>query len=312
MFVWSEGSGKIEQLTATEVVERDPKFSPDGTKVSFRRAAELYCIEIASKKVTQLTNDSSAMRWNAMLDWVYPEELDLGTAHWWSPDSKSIAYMQFEVSRESMYPQSDHLQMSAVSEPQRYPKAGTPNADVRVGVVAASGGETKWMDYGETRDFLIARIHWTPDSKQVVAHRMNRVQNHLMVMAADRETGRAHTLIDETDAAWININNDFQFLSDGRILRSSEKDGFRHLYLLSKDGKDEKRLTKGDWEVTSIACVDEKSKRVWFNSTEASPLERQLYVVDLNGNGKKQLTKGAGVARHFDESRHATTTWIRS
>jgi dipeptidyl-peptidase-4 len=294
LFVWSEESGKIEQLTATEVVERDPKFSPDGTKVSFRRAAELYCIEIASKKVTQLTSDSSASRWNAMLDWVYPEELDLGTAHWWSPDSKSIAYMQFEVSRETMYPQSDHLQMAAVSEPQRYPKAGTPNADVRVGVVAAAGGDTKWMDYGETRDHLLARIHWTPDSQKVVAHRLNRVQNHLMVIAADRETGRATTLIDETDAAWINVTDDFRFLSDGRILRSSEKDGFRHLYLLSKDGKDEKKLTKGDWEVTSIACVDENSKRVWFNSTEASPLERQLYVVDLNGSGKKQLTKGAG------------------
>ncbi len=294
VFLWSEDSGKIEQLTATDIAERDPKLSPDGTKVSFRRAAELYVMDIASKKVTQLTNDSSPTRWNAMLDWVYPEELDLGTAYWWSPDSKQIAYLQFEVGREPLYPHGDHLQVAAVIEPQRYPKAGTPNADVRVGVVSATGGETKWMNFGETRDMLIARVNWAPDSKDVITHKLNRVQDHLWVMSAEAGTGRAKVLIEETDPAWINITDDFNVLSDGRILRTSERDGFRHLYLHARDGKDEQKLTKGDWEVSSIACVDEKAQRVWFTSTEASPLERQLYVVGFDGKGKKQLTQGAG------------------
>lgn len=294
LFLWSEESGKTDQLTATSEAERDPKLSPDGAKVSFRRGAELYVLDLASRQETRLTFDSSPTRWNAMLDWVYPEELDLGTAHWWSPDSRSIAYLQFEVSREPLYPHADHLQIAAVGEPQRYPKAGDPNADVRLGVVAATGGPTRWMDLGESRDHLLARVHWSPDSREVLAHRLNRVQDHLWILAADAATGRARLLIEEQDPAWINISDDFQFLAGGRILRSSEKDGFRHLYIHSRDGKEERRLTRGEWEVSSIACVDEKARQVFFTSTETSPLDRQLFSVSLDGGGKRQVTRGGG------------------
>ncbi len=294
LFLWTEESGKAEQLTATSDAERDAKLSPDGSRISFRRGAELYVMDPASKRETRLTFDGSATRLNAMLDWVYPEELDLGTAYWWAPDSKSIAYLQFDVSREPLYPHGDHLKIAAVVEPQRYPKAGTPNADVRVGVVAAAGGETRWMDLGETRDFLVARVHWTPDSKNVVVHRLNRVQDHLWVLAADAASGRARLLIEEKDPAWINITDDFQFLSNGQILRTSETDGYRHIYLHGADGKLERRLTKGDWEVSSLACVDEKARLIYFNSTETSPLDRQLFSVGFDGKGKKQITQGDG------------------
>ena len=104
--------------------------------------------DATSRKETRLTFDGSETRLNAMLDWVYPEEIDLGTAYWWSPDSKRIAYMQFDVSREHIYGHVDHLRGEAISEPERYPKAGTPNADVRIGVVQRAGGETKWMEIG--------------------------------------------------------------------------------------------------------------------------------------------------------------------
>ncbi len=295
IFLWDEATGKIETLVKTPVRERDPKLSPDGSKVGYRRGHELYAYDIQSKKETRLTHDATATLWNGELDWVYPEELDLGTAWWWSPDSKSIAYMQFDVSREPMYPHGDHIQMAAVSEPQRYPKAGTPNADVRLGVVAASGGQTRWMDLGETREFLLARVHWTPDSNSLIAHRLNRIQNHLWVLAADVRTGRSRLLIEETDPQWINITDDFDLLSDGRILRSSEKgEGFRHIYLHDAAGKQLARLTKGDWEVSSLACVDEPGKRVFYVSSEESPLERQLWVVGLNGKDKKRVTEGAG------------------
>ncbi len=294
IFLWSEAKGKVEQLTATDVAERDPKLSPDGRKVSFRRGVELYVLDVETKKATRLTYDGSARRWNAQLDWVYPEELDLGTAHWWSPDSKHIAYLQFDIGAETMYGHVDHLPVRAVSEPQRYPKAGTPNADVRVGVVEAAGGATRWMDLGETRGHLLARVNWTPDSEHVLVHRLNRVQDHLWIMQADVKNGVAKTLIEEQDPAWVNITDDFEVLSDGRILRSSEKDGFRHLYLYSKDGREQQRLTKGDWEVTSIACVDQKNELVYFNNSEPSPLERQLSVVDFKGKHKRQLTEGAG------------------
>ena len=167
LFLWDSTSGKISQLTATSAAEHDPKLSPDGTKVSFRRGFDLYVLEIASKKETRLTLDGSETRLNAMLDWVYPEELDLGTAHWWSPDSRQIAYMQFDIGREHIYGHVDHLPIEAVSEPERYPKAGTPNADVshRRGE-CASGGETQWLDLGEPRLYLYPRVTWTPDSRE--------------------------------------------------------------------------------------------------------------------------------------------------
>jgi len=294
LFLWEESSGSVAQLTATPVAERDPKLSPDGAKVSFRRDRDLYALEIASKKVTRLTHDSSPALWNGMLDWVYPEELDLGTAHWWSPDSARIAYLQFDVSREPLYPHGDFLKMAAVAEPQRYPKAGEPNADVRVGVVAAAGGATRWMDFGETRDFLIARVHWSQDSQSVIVHRLNRVQNHLSILAANAATGRSRLLIEETDPAWINITDDFRILAGGRILRTSEQSGFRHLYLHSPDGKLLRQITRGDWEVSSIACVDDNNSRVFFISTQASPLERHLYRTNLDAGTPELVTPGAG------------------
>ncbi|GIU72985.1 MAG: peptidase S9 [Bryobacteraceae bacterium] len=294
LFLWDEAAGQVEQLTSTPVPERDPKLSPDGTKVSFRRGRELFVLEVASKKVIQLTHDSSETRWNAMLDWVYPEELDLGTAHWWSPDSTRIAYMQFDVSREPLYPHGDFLRIQAVGEPQRYPKAGQPNADVRVGVVAAAGGPTRWMDFGETRDHLVARVHWSPDSRSVLAHRLNRVQNHLWILAADAGSGQSRLLIEETDPAWINITDDFHVLPDGRILRTSEQSGFRHIYLHDASGKLLRQLTRGDWEVTGIACVDAARQAVYFTSTEVSPLERHLYRTDFQGGPPRRLTEAAG------------------
>lgn len=295
LFLWSDDTGRIEQLTATEAAEHDAKLSPDGQKVSFRRGYELYVLEIASKKVTQLTNDGSETRWNAALDWVYPEELDLGTAHWWAPDSRSIAYLQFDVSREPLYPHADFLKVDAVAEPQRYPKAGTANAEVRVGVVDIGGGLTRWMDFGEPRDHLLARVNWTPDSEQVVVHRFNRTQNHLWIVSADARTGRPRTIVEESDPAWINLADDFEFLSDGRLVRTSEKDGgFRHIYLLGVGGRGEKQLTRGEWEVTGLTCVDEKTRRIYYTASEPSPLERQLYVIGFNGKDKRQLTKGAG------------------
>ncbi|MCU0247167.1 MAG: DPP IV N-terminal domain-containing protein, partial [Bryobacter sp.] len=149
---------KWTQLTATPEAEADPKIAPDGRSVSFRRGHDLYALDITKKKARRLTSDGAENRLNAELDWVYPEELDLGTAHWWSPDATRIAYLQFDTSAIPVYPQADLLQRPAVAEPQRYPQAGTPNSTVRVGVVGARGGRTKWLNLGDAKDNLFARV----------------------------------------------------------------------------------------------------------------------------------------------------------
>ncbi len=294
LFLFTLATGAWEQLTATAEAERDPKLSADGARVAFRRGHDLYTLDIASRQVTRLTDDGSATLLNGELDWVYPEELDLSTAYWWSPDSKRIAYMQFDIAREFTYPHVALGGLRAVTEPERYPQAGTANADVRVGVVPATGGATRWMDLGDTRGFLISRVHWAPDSTRLAIERLNRVQNQLDLLLADAGTGTSRSILAESDPYWINQNDLFRFLDDGQFLWGSERDGFRHLYLYSLDGKQRKRITEGNWEVTEVAGVDEARQRVYYVSTEASPLERQLYSIKLNGKDRARISQGAG------------------
>ncbi|MFN3325499.1 MAG: S9 family peptidase [Bryobacteraceae bacterium] len=315
LFHYRLRTGEWEQLTATAEAEADPKLSPDGAMVAFRRGHDLYVTNIRTKKVTRLTRNGSEARRNAELDWVYPEELGLGTAYWWSPDSRRIAYLQFDVSRQPLYPHGDVLKISPVYEPQRYPKAGNPNAEVRLGVVAARGGTTRWMNTGENSEALLARVDWTPDGRSLLVQRLNRIQNRLDLLAVNAAAGTAKVLLSETDPYWVNLGDELRFVGSDRFLWSSERSGFRHLYLYSRTGGQLAQLTEGDWEVTGVAGIDENAERVYFLSTEASPLERQLYSVRFDGSGKQRITSEAGThtiamapdARHFLGSHSSLT-----
>jgi dipeptidyl-peptidase-4 len=300
IFVIQIDTGKWTQLTKTPVAEQDPKLSPDGKSVAFRREWDLYALDIASKRETRLTNGGSGtlrgtLR-NGGLDWVYPEELDLGTAYWWSPDSKSIVYLQFDVSHELIYPHEDLRGPRPIYEPQRYPQAGENNPDVRVGVVSARGGNTRWMDVGDTRDsFLIARVGWTPDSRNVYVVRTNRVQNRLDLLLAAAGSGKISRILEETDKYWVNVPEDPMFVNGGQqFLWLSERDGYRHIYSYRIDGKDVRQLTRGSWEVTGIDGVDEAAGRAYFTSSETSPLERQFYSIGMTGEAKRRLSSDAG------------------
>lgn len=296
LFQFRLEAGGWNQLTATPEDERDPKLSPDGRRASFRRRHDLYVLEIESRKVTRLTHDGSPTLLNAELDWVYPEELELGTAHWWSPDSRSIAYLQFDVSREPLYPQVNLFPVRAAYEPERYPKAGDPNAEVRLGVIPVQGSSrTRWMELGPTADSLLARFHWLPDSSGIAVHRLNRIQNRLELLIADAAGGATRLVLRETDPYWINLKDHFRFLRGGKeFLWSSERDGFTHLYRYSIDGKQLARLTQGDWEVTQVAGVDEGARHVYYLSTAQSPLERHLCRVGLDGGAPVRLTRKNG------------------
>lgn len=295
LFLVDAKNGSFEQLTKTSVEERDPKLSPDNSFVSFRRGPDLYTLEIATRKITQLTSDGSDTLLNGELDWVYPEELDLGTAHWWSPDSRYIAYLQFDIAREPIFPQVSLLNHHGVLEPERFPQPGDPNAEVRVGIVPAQGGETRWMNLGEPRGNLTARVAWLPSNREIAVERLPRIQNKLDLLIANTETGVSHVFLHEEDPHWINVKGDIEFLSDGRLLWTSERDGFRHLYLYGSNGELQKQLTSGEWEVDAIVGLDEEHNKIFFTSTEASPLDRQLYVIGLDGTGKRRLTQAEGM-----------------
>lgn len=295
LFLIHVENGKWQQLTKTPEAEEDAKLSPDGKLVAFRRASDLYTLEIASGKEVRLTRDGSDTLLNGELDWVYPEELELSTAYWWSPDSKEIAYLQFDTSREPMVPHEDLLGVRARYEPERYPQVGENNADVHLGVVPAAGGSTRWLEVGDTRNsFLIGRAGWMPDSRNVYVVRMNRVQNRLELFSIGVESNTQSPILREADPYWINLQGDVKFLKDGKhFLWTSEKEGYRHIYLYSNDGRESKQLTKGDWEVRGIVSFDDK--RVLYTSTEGNPLEQHFYSVKLDGSGKERLDKAEGV-----------------
>jgi dipeptidyl-peptidase 4 len=288
-------NGNYDQITATEIDEEDPKLSPNGRQVLYRTSSNLYVMDLATKKSHQLTSDGTATLLNGELDWVYPEELDLGTATWWSPDSKQIAYMQFNVKHEFIYPQADLLGERAISEPERYPQAGTPNALVKVGIVSASGGATKWMNVGETSNTLLARVAWLPDSSSIAIERLTRVQDELDLLFCDPASGSARTVIHEQSKTWINMADNLYFLkSRPEFLWTSERSVFRHIYRYSYNGELLGQLTKGDWEVLTVAAVNEEKRRVYYTSSQASPLESQLYSVGFDGSDAKPATNDPG------------------
>jgi dipeptidyl-peptidase-4 len=292
----ADGGASFEQLTHTPTQEYDPKLSPDDRYVSFRREHDLFVLEVGTKAVTRLTTNGTSTLLNAQLDWVYPEELDLGSAHWWSPDSKRIAYLQLDTHDEPVFPQVSLLNPAAVMEPERFPKPGDPNANVRLGVVAVTGGPTTWMDLGETQDHLLARVTWMPDSTAVTAMRLNRIQNKLDLIRADALTGVSTVLIHEEDPYWINVKDEPYFFKNGKeFIWESERDGFRHFYLYNANGKLISQITKGEWEVERLITVDDESRKIYFASNEHSPVESDLYEFDLKKGREKQLTAGSGM-----------------
>ncbi len=296
LFLIDSATGAHQQLTSTSIRERDPKLAPDGKHVAYRSDHDLYVLTVATRKTKALTRGGRDLVRNAELDWVYPEELGLSTAYWWSPDSRSIAYLQFDISGVMSYPHSDLTQVRPVYEPQRLPQAGTPNPKVRLGIVAASGGATRWIELPELAGgSLVARVEWLPDSSAVAVALLNRVQNELRwVRAANGKT--VTTIYSQKDPAWINFKDDYRFLAESpRLLFGAERSDFRHLYLTAIDGGGKPvAITQGEWEVTAVNCVDEANGQVYYTSTEASPVERQLYRIKFDASGKTRLTPEPG------------------
>jgi dipeptidyl-peptidase 4 len=273
----------------------DVKISPDGKYVSFIREHNIWLVGVADGKERAFTTGGIEETRKGELDWVYPEELDLLTAYWWAPDSNSIAYLQMDERPVSQFPMVDFQSTTGQADLQRYPVAGGKNPVVHVFVAPVNGGEAQAMDTGSDTNVYIARVNWLTDSHHVAIQRLNRDQNQLDLLLADVSTGKSSMLLSETDKYWINVSDNLHFLKDGkRFLCSSERSGFRHLYLYDLNGKVLAQLTHGDWEVSHLQGVDEAKGLVYFTATEKSPLERQLYRVSLDGNGFTRVTKEEG------------------
>jgi dipeptidyl-peptidase-4 len=293
-------------IASSEAEIEDPKFSPDGKWVSFSRDANLFVVNVANPgEPKALTTGGSEEILKGKLDWVYPEELDCRTAYWWSPDSTKIAYYEMDERPVTRYPIMDMSVPTGGTEYTRYPQAGEANPIVRVGVVSATGGETKWMETGADTNVYLARVNWLADSKSVAIQRLNRAQNQLDLLFADAATGASKNVLTETDQYWINISDDLYFFSDGkRFLWSSERTGFRHFYLYENSGKQIAQLTSGDWAVSDLGgfgpgaanhpAVDESRGYIYFLANKEDPRDTGLYRVSIADKSLTQITKEAG------------------
>ncbi|HEX8285573.1 MAG TPA: S9 family peptidase [Pyrinomonadaceae bacterium] len=294
------GADAAARLTTGPEEETEEDFSPDGRLISFVRANDLYVIDVATRRERRLTTTGNEKTLNGVLDWVYEEEIygrGNRRGYWWSPDSRRIAYLNFDERPVRTFPVVDHIPRRQVLEDTPYPLAGDPNPVVRLGVVEPSGGETRWVDLAayEPTDSLVVRVAWSPDSRRVVYQAQNREQTFLDLNAADPATGKTARLFRETTKAWVEPSDDNpRWLKDGSFLWRSERTGWLHVYHYSADGKLIKQLTDGPWEVRGIDAVDEAGGWLYFHGTEHSHIAEHVYRVKLDGTGLKRLSQAEG------------------
>ncbi|UHQ25269.1 S9 family peptidase [Lysobacter sp. 5GHs7-4] len=288
------GKAAVRKLTRGEGFATDPKLSPKGGYVSFVRDRNLWVIDLADGKATQLTSDGSDTIGNGIAEFVADEEMDRHTGYWWAPDDSAIAYARIDESpvpvqkRYEVYPdRTDVVE-------QRYPAAGDRNVLIQLGVIAPKGGQPRWIDLGKNPDIYLARVDWR-DPQHLTFQRQSRDQHLLELIEADLDSGAQRVLVTERAKTWVPLNNDLHFLKDGRILWNSERSGYEHLYLLSADGKQATPLTSGDWPVDSVLAVDEDAGQVYFAAGKDSPLDVQIYRVPLAGGAIERLSKTDGI-----------------
>ncbi|MEX0915353.1 MAG: S9 family peptidase [Wenzhouxiangellaceae bacterium] len=276
----------VRQLTAGEAFDLDPKISPDGSTVAFVRDQDLWVVDVEDGDVRALTDDGEGTLKNGMAEFIAQEEMGRSTGYWWSPDGNSIAFLQVD---ESPIAPSERYEVSGdrieIIE-QHYPYAGTDNVRYRLGVVDVESGSIRWIPLGEAsfeeQDIYIPRVAWLPDNSGLTFQRQSRDQQTLELMLHEFETDEQRLLVREQSTTWINLHDDLHFL-DGMeaFIWSSERSGYRRLYLIGLDGEILRPLTGGDWPVAGLAGVDEDLGLVYFSAGMDTPAEKHLYRQSL-------------------------------
>lgn len=293
-----KGDGALERLTDSPVPELDPKLTRDGTKVAFVRNDELHVLDLSTRVETQLTHGASDGVTHAVAEFIAQEEMDRPSGFWWSPDGERIAYQETDERHIPRYTIVHQGGERLSLETHRYPFPGAANARVKLGVVSAGGGTTRWLELAEPgTDFYLARVTWESPTALLVQI-LARDQKTLRLDRIDVESGARHRLVEETSETWVNLHDDLRVVTDtGELVWSSERTGFRHLELRDRDGKLTRTLTHGEWPVDGLVLLDEKRREVWFAAGRESALESHLYRVSLDGGEAVQVTRGPGLHR---------------
>lgn len=298
--IYVSENGKDQITSSPSVAEQNPTLSPDGKYVAFTRNNNLYTINLSTLQETQLTLDGGNGILNGYASWVYYEEI-LGRAsnyksYWWSPDSKSIAFMRMDENKVPVFPIVSEEGVHGYTEETRYPKAGDPNPEVKIGVVGVEGGNIQWADFNEKADQYFGMPYWKPDGSALWVQWMPRTQEQLIVYEINLANGSKKEILKEEQKTWIDLDDQgerIRFLNNGKqFIYKSDASGWNHLYLHDVNGKRIGAITSGNYTVTEVLMVDEKKKQVYFVCRKDNSACFDLYRVGLNGSGLKRMTFG--------------------
>ena len=277
-------------------------YSPDGSKVAFVKDNNLYFKNIEANKTTQITKDG---KWNFIIngncDWVYEEEFGFTQAFQWSPKSDKIAYYRFDETKVPTYAFAVYDSLYPKQYSYKYPKAGEVNSEIEIHIYDTKTTANVKADIGKDKDIYIPRIAWTKNNSKLAITWLNRLQNDMRFLSADATNGKTSVFYQEKNKYYVDVVN-INFLNDGKhYIITSEKDGNHHLYLESLDGKEEKQLTKGKFDIVSVEGIDEKNNKIYFIAAYYSPLTKDFCSVDLDGTHFKLMDERIGAHNiHFN------------
>lgn len=276
------------------------KLSPDGTKAAYVSEHNIFTEDLATSAVKQLTFDGTQTLINGTFDWAYEEEFDCRDGFRWSPDSRSIAYWQINAANTKKYLMlntTDSIYPYVV--PVEYPVAGENPSACKIGVVDVTTGKTTWMDIpGDAIQHYIPRMEWTTNSNEIILEQLNRAQTESKVFTANVLNGTARVIHSESDKAWIDGKSrwnggdpvGWEWINKGKdFLWISEKDGWRHISKIDKDGK-ETLITKGNYDVEALNLIDEANGYIYFMASPDNAAQKYLYRIKLSGGKAERVT----------------------
>jgi dipeptidyl-peptidase-4 len=307
-------SGKLQQLGKSLEASTlmFAKFSPDGTRIGYVSKQNIYIENIATLRINQITKDGGGNIINGTFDWVYEEELDCRDGFRWSPDGKTIAYWQSDTKNIGTFYLIDNVSgIYSKPIPLPYPKVGTTLSAVKVGVIPAIGGATKWLAVpGDPANNYIARMDFIPNSNELMIQQLNRLQNTNKVWIANAGSLSLNNILTETNSGFLDIHDNIRWLDgEKHFTWTSERDGWMHLYRVSRDGKTIKAITKGDFDVVNINRIDPAGGYVYYIASPDSFTERYLYRSRLDGTGSAERVTPAGTPGHHSYQMSDDAKW---
>ncbi len=272
-------------------------FSPNSSKIAFVRANNIFIKDLTTNNEIQVTSDGKMNEIkNGWADWVYEEEFSKANYFEWNADGSKLAFVRFDETQVKEYTfdaYNNNLYPDKITF--KYPKAGEDNSILSVFVYDVTTTKTTKVDIGTETDIYIPRIKWTTDKNILSLQRMNRLQNKLELMYANANDGTTKVILTEEAKTYIDITDDLTFLSNNKgFIWSSEKDNFNHLYYYDNNGKLINQITNGNWDVVEFNGYDEKSRTLFYTSTENGQINRDVYSVKLDGSSKKRLSTSEG------------------